>query len=156
MALSDACSSWSDFAITVAAIKISSQALATTQRDFSFAAVVTAMLLVSPVTWDFSLPLLLVPLTLLGQRSLKPYASWMLGPLILILIAIWTPQILLTKVALAGRSVINVPWTFILGAPSLKFYALMATFALTLAAYRVEKKSTPTTTTGGVERRNRS
>ena len=129
----------SDFAITIAAIKISSQALTVAQRDFAFAAVVTAMLLVSPVTWDFSLPLLLIPLGLLGQRSLKPYASWMLGPLILILIAIWIPQILLTKLALGGRSVTHVPWTFMLGAPSVKFYALLATFALTLAGYRGEK-----------------
>jgi alpha-1,2-mannosyltransferase len=141
----------SDLAITLAVIKISSQALTVTQRDFAFAAVVTAMLLVSPVTWDFSLPLLLVPLALLGQHSLKPYASWMLGPLILISIAIWIPQILLTKLALAGRSVIYVPWTFMLGAPSLKFYALLATFALTIVACWVEKKSTSIATTHEVE-----
>jgi hypothetical protein len=142
----------SDLAITMAAIKISSQALTVTQRDFAFAAVVTAMLLVSPVTWDFSLLLLLVPIALLTQYSLKPHANWMLGPLILILIAIWTPQILLTKLALAGRSVVSVPWTFILGAPSLKFYAVLATFALTLLASWIEKKPTTTSTTAELQR----
>jgi hypothetical protein len=133
----------SDLAITMAAIKISSQALTVTQRDFAFAAVVTAMLLVSPVTWDFSLPLLLIPLVLLTQYSLKPHANWMLGPLILIFIGIWTPQILLTKLALAGRSVVSVSWTFILGAPSLKFYAILATFALTLLASWIERNQPP-------------
>jgi Glycosyltransferase family 87 len=133
----------SDLAITAAAAKLSYQARTVSQRDLAFAAVVTAMLLVSPVTWDFSLPLLLIPLVLLARCSLKPQAHWMFGPLILILILIWTPQILLTRVALSGRTVTSVPWTFMLGAPSLKFYALLMTFALTLAAYRTENKGTP-------------
>ena len=40
-------------------------------RDLAFSAAVTAMLLVSPITWDVSLPLLLVPLMVLafGRRA---------------------------------------------------------------------------------------
>jgi Glycosyltransferase family 87 len=133
-----------DLVITVVVAKFSRQARTLVQHDLAFASVVTAMLLVSPVTWDFSLPLLLVPLALIARCSLKPHASWMVGPLILVLIVIWTPQILLTRMALAGRTVVSVSWSFMLGAPSLKFYALLLTFALTLAAYWAETKETAT------------
>ena len=63
----------SDLAITVAAVKFSHRARTVAQRDLAFASAVTAMLLVSPVTWDFSLPLLLLPLALVGdvRRSTK-------------------------------------------------------------------------------------
>jgi hypothetical protein len=45
---------------------------------------------------------------------------------------------MLTELAQAGRSFSVYPWTFMLGAPSLKFYALMATFALGLFTFRAE------------------
>ena len=47
---------------------------------------------------------------------------------------------MLTELAQAGRSFTVVPWTFMLGVPSLKFYALLGTFALVLAAFRAEKE----------------
>ena len=40
------------------------------QRDLAFAMAVTAMLLVSPITWDYSLPLLLVPLAVLTRAAM--------------------------------------------------------------------------------------
>jgi Glycosyltransferase family 87 len=132
----------SDLAITSVVLKLGNDARTIALRDVTFALVVTAMLLVSPVTWDFSLPLLLVPLALIARCSMQSRTNWMLAPLILILVIVWTPQILLTKLALAGHTIIVAPWTFMIGAPSLKFYALLGTFALGLAAYRVEKKAT--------------
>ena len=40
------------------------------QRDLAFGLAVTAMLLVSPITWDYSLPLLLVPLAVLTRAAM--------------------------------------------------------------------------------------
>ena len=39
------------------------------QRDLAFAIAATAMLLVSPITWDYSLPLLLLPFAILTKAS---------------------------------------------------------------------------------------
>jgi hypothetical protein len=132
----------SDLAVTAVILKLSVNSQTVEQRDITFASVITAMLLVSPVTWDFSLPLLLIPLALIARCSIQSQANWMLVPLILILVIIWTPQILLTQLALAGRTMVVAPWTFMIGAPSLKFYALLATFSLGLAAHQVEKEQT--------------
>jgi hypothetical protein len=94
------------------------------------------MLLVSPVTWDTSLPLLLVPIAVLA-RSAKT-SRWTPAILVLILVILWMPQIVLTKLALAGRSIRVASWTFMLGAPSLKFYALLTMLVMGLAAFRAE------------------
>jgi hypothetical protein len=94
------------------------------------------MLLVSPVTWDFSLPLLLVPIAVIARRAAK--SGWMAITLMLILVVVWIPQNMLTELAQSGRSFTVFPWTFMLGAPSLKFYALLGTLVLGLAAFKVE------------------
>jgi hypothetical protein len=94
------------------------------------------MLLVSPVTWDISLPLLLVPIAVIARNSKD--SRWMPAMLISILLIIGTPQILLTKLALGGRSLSVAPWTFMMGAPSIKFYALLTIFALGLAVLRAK------------------
>ncbi len=57
----------SDLAITVIVGAVAYQARTRSQQDLAFAAVVTAMLLVSPVTWDNSLPLLLMPIAVLAR-----------------------------------------------------------------------------------------
>jgi len=124
----------SDLAITTIVAPFAYWARSSAQRDFAFASVVAAMLLVSPVTWDTSLVLLSVPIALLVRSS--ETSRWMPAALFLILVVLWMPQIILTKLALAGRSLRIAPWTFMLGAPSLKFYALLAIFALGLAAVR--------------------
>jgi len=126
----------SDLMITViAAVPV---CLARTQahRELAFASVATAMLLVSPVTWDTSLPLLLIPIAVIAH-GVGP-SRWMVAALISILVILWMPQIALTSLALAGRSIHIVPWTFMLGAPSLKFYALLGIFALGLAIFQSE------------------
>ena len=126
----------SDLAITVIVAVFAHRARGPTQRDLAFALAVTAMLLVSPVTWDTSLPLLFVPIAVLARNA--GTSRWMPATLVPILGILWMPQIVLTKLALAGRSLRVAPWTFMLGAPSLKFYALLAMFAVGLAALQAE------------------
>jgi len=127
----------SNLVITAIVATLAYRARSPAQRDLAFASVVTAMLLVSPVTWDTSLLLLSVPIALLARSA--GTSRWMPTALVLILVILWMPQIVLTKLALAGRSISVAPWTFMLGAPSLKFYALLAIFSLGLAAFKAEK-----------------
>ena len=128
----------SDLVITVIVAVFARRAHSQADRDLAFASAVTAMLLVSPVTWDTSLPLLVVPIAVVARGA--GTSRWMPATLVPILVIFWMPQIVLTKLALGGRSLRVAPWTFMLGAPSLKFYALLAMFAVGLAAYWAEKK----------------
>ena len=120
----------SDLAVTALIVIAAHGARDTTQRDFAFTAVVTAMLLVSPITWDFSLPLLLVPIMVLSfgtgtRRSLC--AMLLLGT---VLTVFWLPQDLLTD--LAGRPVTKASPFFLLGMPSVKFYGILGLLGLIL------------------------
>jgi alpha-1,2-mannosyltransferase len=126
----------SDLALTTIAATFAYRACSPAQRDLAFALVVTAMLLVSPVTWDTSLLLLLVPVAILARSA--GTSRGMPAALVLILAVLWMPQIILTKLALGGRSLHAAPWTFMLGAPSLKFYALLAIFALGMVAFQAK------------------
>jgi alpha-1,2-mannosyltransferase len=130
----------SDLAITTIAATLTSRARTLARRDLAFATTVTAMLLVSPVTWDFSLPLLLVPIAVIARGAGTSRLRWMPAALVLILAIDWIPQNVLTELAQAGRSFSVLSWTFMLGAPALKFYALLAIFTLGLTAFRAEKK----------------
>ena len=89
----------SDLAITVIIATFVHRARTSAQRDLAFASVVTAMLLVSPVTWDFSLPLLLVPIAVIANSTGK--SQWMPFALMLIVVVVWMPQIVWTKLAWA-------------------------------------------------------
>jgi alpha-1,2-mannosyltransferase len=138
----------SDLAITAVVATCAYRAKTAEQRDLAFGIVITAMLLVSPVTWDLSLPLLLVPIAVIARHSESP--RWLPVALMSSLLLLWIPQILLTKLALGGRSLSVAPWTFMLGAPSLKFYALLAIFGLGLVALRAKMpKTNPGTMAGG-------
>jgi hypothetical protein len=79
---------------------------------------------------------LLVPIAVIAREIAISRSRWMLGTLVLILTIEWIPQNTLTELAQAGHSLRVAPWTFMLGAPSLKFYALPGTFALGLAAFQ--------------------
>ncbi len=137
----------SDLVVTAAVAATVYRAKTPSRRDLAFGLTVTAMLLVSPVTWDFSLPLLLVPLAVIARTSTR--SQWMPVALILILAVLWFPQNSLVELA----SMIS-PYrgaltpAQVLCAPSLKFYALLATFALGLAAFRAEGKAEPLTVNG--------
>jgi alpha-1,2-mannosyltransferase len=127
-----------DLAITAIVAILAHRARTSSQRDLAFTSTVTAMLLVSPVTWDVSLPMLLVPIAVLA-RSAKT-SRWMPAILVLILAIGWVPQSTLTELAQAGHALSDFSWTFMLGAPSLKFYVLIGIFVLGLMTFRAEKR----------------
>jgi hypothetical protein len=118
-----------NFCLTALVIALASRARTSGQRDSVFGLAASAMLLVSPVTWDFSLPLLLLPLAVihanLGRSRLRAVC------LETILLVIWVPQELLTTLV-GGSSATFSPY-FSLGVASAKFYALIATFTLSAA-----------------------
>jgi hypothetical protein len=137
----------SDLVVSAVVAATAYRARTPVRRELAFGLTVTAMLLVSPVTWDLSLPLLLVPIAVIARTSTR--SQWMPVALILILAVLWIPQNALVKLA----SIIS-PYrgaatpAQILGAPSVKFYAMLATFALGLAAFRAEGQSERLTVDG--------
>lgn len=141
----------SDLVITLVVARSAYQAETQRQRELAFAQSMTAMLLVAPVSWDFSLPLLLVPIALLMYDARPSAPRWMQFTLILILAIFWIPQDIFTKFALAGRPASSLSWAFMLGMPSLKFYGLLGTFTLIFLAFRAARaeESSPLTTDQG-------
>ena len=141
--LSPALARWgtllSDLAITVMVVMVARGARTLAQRDLAFASTVAAMLLVSPVTWDFSLPLLLVSIAVVADRVRSSHSRWIIVALTAILTIDWVPQNILTELMQAGHTFSVFPWTFMLGAPSLKFYGLVGIFIAGLTCFRSEK-----------------
>ena len=68
----------SDLIATAFVASLARRAKTPTGRDLAYGVAVTAMLLVSPVTWEYSIPLLLVPLAVITASAEK--SRWMLGP----------------------------------------------------------------------------
>ena len=131
----------SDLAVTAVVVALAYRARTPARRDLACGAAVTAMLLVSPVTWDISMVFLLVPIALIARTAEK--SSWMPLALVLILTILCMPQKPLTELALPDRTLPVVSPAFMLGAASLKFYALVGVFLLGLAAFRAEERSEP-------------
>jgi Glycosyltransferase family 87 len=129
---------FSNLAISVIVAISTRQARTRSQQDLAFATIVTAMLLVSPVTWDTSLLLLLVPIAIIACNTRNHQSGWAPIALMLILPTVWLPQPLLTILATAGRTIEVAPPSFLLGVASLKFYALLGTLALALLALRAD------------------
>jgi hypothetical protein len=132
----------SDLAITAIVGMAAYQARTQSEQDLAFAAIVTAMILVSPVSWDNSLPLLLVPIAVMARSASRP--NWMPAAFFLVLALIWMPQLLPAESASDAHSTRAVSWAFVLGPPSLKSYALLGLLALELAAFRIAKVSKQT------------
>ena len=128
----------SNLAITAILAAFIHQAQTRSQCDLAFAVTITAMLLVSPVTWDTSLLLLLVPITVIACKNRNSQLEWIPLVLVLILPIIWLPQPVLTILLTGGRTITMAPPLFLLGAASLKFYALLGTFILGLLALRTD------------------
>ena len=128
----------SNLAITIVLIAFLNRAQTPAQCDYAFTTTMTAMLLVSPVTWDTSLLLLLLPITVLACHRQNPRSNWMPAVLLLILPIVWLPQPLLTTLFTGGRTITVISPSFLLGAASLKFYALLATFVSGLIALRLD------------------
>lgn len=118
-----------DLGVTATVIGLAYRCRRPEERDAAFGLAVTAMLLVSPVTWSHSLLLLLVPLAQIATEARRSptrgLALWA------ILLVVWIPQELLT--VLFWRSTRPASPVFSLGAASAKFYALLGTFALGVA-----------------------
>jgi hypothetical protein len=127
----------SDLVITIVVAAMSHQARTIVQRDLAFASVITAMVLVSPVSWDTSLLLLLVPVAVVAHHASGKCRMQVV--LLAIAILIWLPQQALTNLALGGTPVRPMSWVFMLGSPSLKSYALLGLFALEVAAFRAAR-----------------
>jgi hypothetical protein len=118
----------SDLVVTALIVNVVRQARTREERDRAFALVVTGMLLVSPVTWDFSLPLLMVPIAVIARRAGN--SPVIMSALVTVLLAIWVPQS--TLMALVGHPNGLASPAYMLAAPSVKFYALLGVLALLL------------------------
>jgi alpha-1,2-mannosyltransferase len=118
----------SDLAVTALVVIRASRATTRDQRDGAFALPVTAMLLVSPVTWDYSLPLLLVPIAVATRAAMA--TPWSAAPLVPILTIFGLPHRQTMELALGRGAFRFASPGFMLGVPSLAFYALLALFAL--------------------------
>ncbi len=133
----------SDLIVTAIVVVLAHRAKTPTDRDLAFGSAATAMLLVSPVTWDYSVPLLLVPIAAITRAATN--SPWMPVLMVLILAIFGIPQKTMMELALGGKPFGTASPAFMLGAPSMEFYALLATFALGLAAFRAQGKSRPLT-----------
>lgn len=128
----------SNLAITAVLVTVTRQAQTRSQYDLAFATTMIGMLLVSPVTWDTSLLLLLAPIAIIACSNNDTKLPWMPIALALVLPIIWLPQPFLTMILTGGQTVTIAPPSFLLGAASLKFYALLGIFVLGLVALRAD------------------
>jgi len=119
----------SDFVVTAIIVNRVRQAQTPEARDTAFALVVTGMLLVSPVTWDFSLPLLMIPIAVIVRGDI--HSPVRLIALFGIVLAMSVPQESL--MALVGHPRGIASPAYMLAVPSVKFYALIALLTLLLS-----------------------
>ncbi len=127
----------SDLVVTAVVVVLAHRAKTPAGRDLAYGSAVTAMLLVSPVTWDYSIPLLLIPITVLARAAAKSPRIPVL--LVLVLVIFGLPPKTMMELAAIGKPFHTASPAFMLGAPSMGFYALLATFGLGLAAFgRIE------------------
>lgn len=111
------------------------------QRDLSFAATVTAMLLVSPVTWEHYFLLLLVPLAVNWVWVERTPVARLLQTLIVI--ALFLPVILLGNLFIPGGFFNGqaTPW-HTLTLFSFQCYALLALFGMSVSASYITEEQT--------------
>jgi hypothetical protein len=102
--------------------------------DLAFSLAMTAMLLVSPITWDHYFLLLLVPLTIVWIRL--PATGMARAVFTLIVVAFWLPPRLLSRVLLQGEGTGIATPAQALSVLSLQFYALLALFLLGIVVAR--------------------
>ncbi|MGO9467712.1 MAG: glycosyltransferase family 87 protein [Isosphaeraceae bacterium] len=118
----------SDLVVTSVIVSIVRRAQTPEERDRAFALVVTGMLLVSPVAWDVSLPLLIVPIAVIARGA--GHSLVIISALLSIVLVIGVPQESLT--ALVGHPRGLASPAYMLAAPSVKFYALLGVLTLLL------------------------
>jgi hypothetical protein len=131
----------SSLAMTAIVATAAYRAQTPAQRELAFAMTATAMLLVSPVTWDHGLPILLAPFILIACSPVIARSTSLSTALVLILVISSTPNLVLWGLFSPSRSLSGTTWIDTIGAPSFKFYALLGTFLLALTAFRCEAAS---------------
>ena len=89
----------SNLSVTAIVVVLVCQAKTSRQHDLAFAAMAAAMLLVSPVTWDAALPILLVPFALIARSPIMARSRLLVAALFIILVISCTPQQVLTRLA---------------------------------------------------------
>jgi Glycosyltransferase family 87 len=131
----------SDLLVTAMVAWAGRRASTREQRDLAFGMAATAMLLVSPITWDYTLPLLLVPLAVLTRAAQS--SRWLPALLVPVLTIFGLPQMKVMELILAGQQARVASPGFMLGVPSLNTYALLATFGMlaALASRRAGRES---------------
>ena len=139
----------SDVLLTLTVTRCTYRTQTRAQEDLAFGVINSAMLLVAPVTWDFTLPLLLVPIALILHWPGTIASRWIPAVLALLLIIIWIPQNTLTAL-INNNNTFN--WLFMLGAPSLKFYSLVGIFTLGLITLHRERHKIGAHVSRAVER----
>lgn len=102
----------SDVLLTLTVTRCTYRTQTRAQEDLAFGVINSAMLLVAPVTWDFTLPLLLVPIALILHWPGTIASRWIPAVLALLLIIIWIPQNTLTAL-INNNNTFN--WLFMLG-----------------------------------------
>lgn len=125
----------SDLAITAFVATAVHRARTLEQRDLAFATAVSAMLLVSPVTWDVSMLFLLLPIAVLARAA--GASRGMAVALLLVFVVVWLPQRQLVGLIPGAHRIKPGSSAYLLGPASAKTYALLLTFALGAAGARL-------------------
>jgi alpha-1,2-mannosyltransferase len=125
----------SDLMVTAVVAAMVHRARTPEQRDVAFAAAVSAMLLVSPVTWDISMLLLLLPIAVLARTA--GTSRGMAVVLMSIFLVLWLPQQQLVELIPGVNRITPGTSAYLLGPASAKFYALLLTFTLGAAGARL-------------------
>jgi hypothetical protein len=98
------------------------------ERGAAFALALTGMLLVSPITWDHYLLMLLLPLALVWTRL--PPVSLSRGAFLAALVVLFlTPRPVYEALIPGGANGVALPWQTV-AVLSLQGYALLAVFAM--------------------------
>jgi hypothetical protein len=121
--------------------------------DRAFAVAVTAMLLVSPISWNHYFPLLLLPVAWLWLHLPRGWPRCVLG---VVLVLLWLPGAYFVRFAMGPHAPISndplrpdaLPWQS-LTALSVHFYALLGLFALGLFEAWRPVPSAPDDAAGG-------
>jgi hypothetical protein len=112
-----------------------SRARTQTERDLSFGLTVTAMLLISPITWDHYLLLLMIPLAI-AWIQLPPSQGFRLL-FLAIVIAFWTQPFVAVDDTVQGGITLGIARPFhTVTIGSFQCYALVALFLLQIVEFR--------------------
>lgn len=122
-----------DLIVTVIVMVASWRARTIPARDLAFSMAVTAMLLVSPITWDYSLALLLLPLAVATCAAMTSRSHWATLALVPMLVVFGVPQSALLAFVLPGMVMKDMSPAFVMGIPTMDCYLIISLFGLLAA-----------------------